>query len=213
MTFTTAAFDRSSSWSFGASSYKATPKARPSSPMQLRTAVLTAALVTQTRLPMFNRQQNECRRHCLDRSAPPEFGWRWSAAEQRGPFGPVSLQNLRPYYEPLRPCAPHRYSRPLGFSQLDFLPLHRNDRFSRYESLMRTRAVYMPDAARAGSGYPPNLSQGFGVPLVSTSPDSYDISSTVCLRSPFRIIPAGISSRLFRNAHHDRSLRSQLAGV
>ena len=82
-----------------------------------------------------------------------------------------------------------------------------------YESLMRTRAVYMPDAARAGSGHPPNLSQGFGVPLVSTSPDRFDTSATVRLRSPFRIAPAGISSRLFRNAHHHRSLRSQLAEV
>jgi hypothetical protein len=37
MTFTIAAFDRSSSWSFEASSYKAAPKAPPSSP-----AILTA---------------------------------------------------------------------------------------------------------------------------------------------------------------------------
>jgi len=34
MTFTTAAFDRSSSWQFEASSYKAAPKGRPSSLVQ-----------------------------------------------------------------------------------------------------------------------------------------------------------------------------------
>src|SRR3974377_494425 len=34
MTFTTAAFDRSSSWRFEASSYKATSKGPPSSPVQ-----------------------------------------------------------------------------------------------------------------------------------------------------------------------------------
>jgi hypothetical protein len=136
------------------------------------------------------------------------------AAEQRGPFGPVPLQNLRPYYEPLRPCAPHRYSCPLGFSQLDFsLCIGTTGSHVPYDSLMRACAVYMPDAARAGSGYPPNLSRGFGVPPVSTSPDSYDISATVRLRSPSRILPAGIWSRLFRNAHHSRSLRPQLAVV
>ena len=153
-------------------------------------------------------------RLCLVHRAPPVTGWLWAAAEQRGPFGPVSLQNLPPYYEPLRPCAPHRYSGPLGFSQLDVsLCIGTTGSHVPYESLMRTRAVYMPDAARAGSGHPPNLSRGFGDSPVSTSSNRFDTSSTVCLRSPFRISPAGIWSRLFRNAHHHRSLRSQLAVV
>ena len=58
-------------------------------------------------------------RLCLVHRAPPVTGWPVVAAEQRGPFGPVPLQSLPPYYEPLRPCAPHRYSGPRGFSRLD----------------------------------------------------------------------------------------------
>src|ERR1019366_5908595 len=43
---------------------------------------------------------------------------------------PAPLQDLHHYYGLLRPCAPHRYSRPHGFSRLRLLPLHRCDRFS-----------------------------------------------------------------------------------
>ena len=49
---------------------------------------------------------------------PVGFSWPVVSAEQCGPFGPAPLQSLRSYYEPLRPCAPHRYSRPRGFSRL-----------------------------------------------------------------------------------------------
>ena len=49
ITFTTAAFDRSSLWPFEASSYTATPKGQPSSPVQLRTAVWTG--VTRDTMP------------------------------------------------------------------------------------------------------------------------------------------------------------------
>src|SRR5882672_2848618 len=59
------------------------------------------------------------------------FSWPVASVEQRSPFGPAPLQSLRPYYGPLRPCAPHRYSRPRGFGRLRLLPLHRSDRFSR----------------------------------------------------------------------------------
>src|SRR5690349_19539199 len=58
-------------------------------------------------------------RLCLVHRAPPVTGWLWVAAEQRGPFGPVPLQNPHPYYEPLRPCAPLRYSDPYGFRRSD----------------------------------------------------------------------------------------------
>ena len=70
-------------------------------------------------------------RLCLSLGAPPVAGWLRAWAEQCGPFGPAPLQDLHPYYEPLRPCAPHRYSDPRGFSRLRSLPWHRNDRFSR----------------------------------------------------------------------------------
>src|SRR6201995_644965 len=49
------------------------------------------------------------KRLCLIHRAPPVSSWLWAVAEQRGPFGPVPLQNLLPYYGPLRPCVPHRY--------------------------------------------------------------------------------------------------------
>ena len=49
ITFTTAAFDRSSLWLFEASPYRATPKGQPSSLVQLRTAVWTGA--TRDTLP------------------------------------------------------------------------------------------------------------------------------------------------------------------
>jgi class 3 adenylate cyclase len=50
--------------------------------------------------------------------APPVASWPATSAEQRGPFGPVPLQDLQPYYGLLRPCAPHRYSGPRGGSRL-----------------------------------------------------------------------------------------------
>jgi hypothetical protein len=49
---------------------------------------------------------------------PPVAGWPAASAEQRSPFAPVPLQNLHHYYGLLRPCAPHSYSRPRGWSRL-----------------------------------------------------------------------------------------------
>src|SRR6266446_4266250 len=83
--------------------------------------------------------------------APPVAGWLQVLAEQCSPFGPVPLQNLQPYYEPLRPCAPHRYSGPRSFSRLDFSLLIGTTGSHVYKSLIRLRAAYMPDAARAAS--------------------------------------------------------------
>src|SRR4029434_1002730 len=62
---------------------------------------------------------------------PVGFSWPVVLAEQRGSFGPAPLQSLHPYYELLRPCAPHRYSHPHGVGRLRLLPWHRSDRFSR----------------------------------------------------------------------------------
>src|SRR5215475_2127655 len=45
-------------------------------------------------------------------------------AEQRSPFAPAPLQGLPRHYGLLRPCAPHRYSRPCGWSRLRLLPSH-----------------------------------------------------------------------------------------
>jgi hypothetical protein len=90
--------------------------------------------------------------------APPVTGWLQVLAEQCSPFGPVPLQNLQPYYEPLRPCAPHRYSGPRSFSRLDFsLLIGTTGSHVPYKSLIRLRAAYMPDAARAASRTTPEL--------------------------------------------------------
>lgn len=49
---------------------------------------------------------------------PFGFSWPVASAEQRSPFAPAPLQNLRRYYGPLRPCDRRRYSRPRGGSRL-----------------------------------------------------------------------------------------------
>ncbi len=96
-------------------------------------------------------------RLCLSLGAPPVAGWLRAWAEQRGPFGPAPLQDLHPYYEPLRPCAPHRYSDPRGFSRLDpFLSIGTTGSHVPYKSLVQLRATCMPDAARAAFRKPPN---------------------------------------------------------
>ncbi len=102
--------------------------------------------------------------------APPVAGWPWAAAEQRGSFGPVPLQNLHPYYEPLRPRAPHRYSGPCGFSRLDVsLRIGTTGSNVPHKSLAQLRAAYTPDAARAAFRQPPNSSREKGQPPVPTS--------------------------------------------
>src|SRR5216684_1262796 len=96
---------------------------------------------------------------------PDGFSWPVASAEQRSPFGPAPLQGLRPYYELLRLCAPHRYSDPRGLSRLRSLPLHRSTgSHVPYKSLVELRAAYMPDAARAVSGHPPKLIPEEGSP-------------------------------------------------
>ena len=69
---------------------------------------------------MFDRWQTNRRLYLVHGLLllPDGFSWPVTSVEQRSPFGPAPLQSLRPYYEPLRPCAPHRYSRPRGFSRL-----------------------------------------------------------------------------------------------
>src|ERR1039457_64518 len=61
---------------------------------------------------------------CFIHAGPPFAGCPRNKAEQRRPFGPVPLQNLRPYYERLRPCAPPRYSGSRGCCPLELLPFN-----------------------------------------------------------------------------------------
>ena len=76
--------------------------------------------------------------------APPPKGWPSGDLGLPGPLAPAPLQGLHRYYEPVRPCAPHRYSAAHGVRRLRVLPLatrgrpapistgrrYRDDRFS-----------------------------------------------------------------------------------
>ena len=140
-------------------------------------------------------------------AAPPVTGWLWALAEQRSPFGPVPLQNLQPYYEPLRPCAPHRYSGPCGFSRLDVsLCIETTGSHVPYKSLIQLRAAYMPDATRATSRIAPEF-----FPKESRAPGSDIILcvSTRHQRFAFARLPGphlmGCCPTFCRNAHHHRA--------
>jgi len=141
--------------------------------------------------------------------APPVAGWPRFSAEQRSPFGPVPLQDLHPYYGPLRPCAPHRYSGPLGFCRLDFsLRIGTTGSHVPYESLARLRAAYMPGVARAGFRTTPELVPRDGCTL------GFDIIigiSTRHQRFAFARLSGphltGSCPAFCCNANHHRSLR------
>jgi len=66
-------------------------------------------------------------------------------------------------------------------------------------SLIRTRAVLMPGVARSVGRHRPCWSRSNHCPPILT-PNCclFDTSSTVHLRSPFRIVPDALKSRLFR---------------
>ena len=51
-------------------------------------------------------------------AAPPLTGWPRADPGLHGPFAPAPLQGLPHYYEPFRPCAPHRYSAAHGVRRL-----------------------------------------------------------------------------------------------
>jgi hypothetical protein len=93
------------------------------------TSRATVGLDALVRLPHF--ALGDFKRLCFNHARHPLAGCARSEAERRRPFGPVPLQDLQPYYERLRPCAPHRYARPCGGCPLELLPWHRDDRFPR----------------------------------------------------------------------------------
>jgi hypothetical protein len=124
--------------------------------------------------------------------APPSIGWRAYLAEQCNPFAPAPLQNLPRYYGSLRPCAPRRYSGPCGFSHLDVsLGIGTTGSHVPYESLMRARAVFTPDAVRSEPGLPPNSSRGIGKPPVLTPPNPLSTLQRrfACARLPAPYLP------------------------
>lgn len=94
------------------------------------------------------------------------------------PLRSTRITGLRHYYETVRPRAPRRYSAPCGVGRLGFslplpgwLPGGRVGATGSHvpcKSPGQTRAAYMPDAIRAVSRLPPDLSQSPGLALVST---------------------------------------------
>ncbi len=121
-------------------------------------------------------------------------------AGYRSPFGPAPLQSLHPYYGLLRPCAPHRYSRPRGGLPLELLPLHRGDRFPRSTKEPDPGSSRLQAGCRSGraQGLRPNSSRGpLPSPRFRHRPVNFGTSSAVRLRSSLRISPDGICSRLF----------------
>ncbi len=75
-----------------------------------------------------------------------------------------------PYYEPLRPCAPHRYSDPRGFSRLDpSLGIGTTGSHVPYKSPVQARATSMPVAIWAVNRLPPDSSQRTKRTLVLTT--------------------------------------------
>ena len=118
----------------------------------------------------------------------------------------MPLQHSHPYYGPLRPCAPHRYSSPCGFSRLDVsLRIGTTGSHVPYKSLIRLRAAYMPDAARAGFRTTPELipeygrNPGFGIILgISTRHQRFALAR---LSGPHL---TGSSPAFCCNAHHHR---------
>ena len=82
------------------------------------------------------------------------------------------------------------------------------------KSPVELRAAYTPDADRAVFRQPPNSSRKLGQPpvLTSSNPISTLQQRFACARLSQPCLPES-SSRLFRNAHHHRSLRQHLAVV
>jgi hypothetical protein len=94
------------------------------------------------------------------------------------PLRSTRITGLPHYYETVCPRAPHRYSAPCGVGRLGISlspPAHRpassigaTGSHVPRKSPGQARAAYMPDAIRAVSRLPPDLSQSPGLALVST---------------------------------------------
>ena len=146
-------------------------------------------------------------RLCLGHAAPPVTGWPPAAVGSRSPFGP-SLTGPSPLLRAAPPCAPHRSSGSGGGLPLELLPWHRDDRFPRSTTEPDPGSRRLQAGCRSGRapGLRPNLSRR---PLPSLRfrhrPVNFGTSSAVRLRSSLRISPDGIKSRLFCDAHHQRS--------
>src|SRR5215467_13254635 len=138
-------------------------------------------------------------------------------AEQRSPFAPAPLQGLPHYYGLLRPCAPHRYSRPRGWSRLRLLPSrHRRDRAQVLTFRTKAWSSFAPPTCRMSLGQrlrnPPSRSRRKGHPPVLTSPNPLStlLQRFACARLSRPCLPescSGVSATLTTIALDHSSLR------
>src|SRR5258707_13099403 len=135
-------------------------------------------------------------------------------AEQRSPFAPAPLQDLPRYYGLLRPCAPHRYSRPRGWSRLRLLPSRfRRDRAQVLTFRTKVWSSFAPPTCRMPLGQSqasPEL-----IPEEGSSPESPKPLSTLlrrfaCARLSRPCLPEscpGVSATLATTAFDRSGLR------
>ena len=142
---TTPALDRRSLRWFGISACTATPQDLPPSLAQhgscRRSSTSSSSLPFRTHgewregtspLPALLEPYVTVSRHTaptvrrssasVDLSDPPPKGRPPNDLELPDPFAPTPLQGPHRYYEPVRPCAPHRYSRTRSVCCLRFSP-------------------------------------------------------------------------------------------
>src|ERR1700719_4264602 len=137
-------------------------------------------------------------------------------AEQRNPFAPAPLQDLRRYYGLLRPCVPRRYSRPRGWSRLWLVPSRRR-RDETQVLTFHTKAwsSFAPPTCRMPLGQSqasPELIPEEGSPPVLTSPNPHStlLQQFACARLSRPCLPEscpGVSATLTTIAFDDSSLR------
>src|SRR4051812_27430801 len=130
-----------------------------------------------------------------------------------GSLPSAGVTRLRRYYEPVRPCASHRYSAPQGSAPWRSpLASRRQVPTFRTRASRWSHAVFMPVAARPVGRLPPSfvpgqqLEPGFGdVPTLSTRHQRF---TRVRLTSAYLTS----SPRLFRNAHYPSHCASAACG-
>lgn len=139
------------------------------------------------------------------------------------PLRSTRITRLHHYYETARPRAPHRYSASYGVDRLRISlspPVPgTSDRIGATgshvpcKSPSQARAAYMPDAIRAVSRLPPDLSRSPGLAPVSTP---LEFITTRHQRFAHARLPdphlTRSSPRLFRSAHHERHLTDAACG-
>jgi hypothetical protein len=96
-------------------------------------------------------------------SAHPVTGWLKIFGEKVGSLRSTRITGLHRYYEPVRPCAPHRYSAPYGFAASEVsLSIGTQVPTFRTRACSRDRAAQIPVAAQPVGRLPLGLVPGVG---------------------------------------------------